>query len=241
MSKRYKKEFDFSYALGTAVVFELMTRRPESARCVYVHPDATKGDALDRLVALCNSRGVQVKYETKIFNVVSQKENCFVIGEFEKSDGTLSSENSHIVLVNPMTGGNVGTVMRTALGFGFSDVALIAPCADSFAPDVVRSSMGAIFSLNVHVFSSFGQYRDAYPLHGLYPFMLDASTPIGEIRFTPPYSLVLGNEAHGLPKEFASYGQCVRIPSTDKIDSFNLSVAAAIGMYEATRRKQQSK
>ena len=45
------------------------------------------------------------------------------------------------------------------------------------------------------------------------------------------FALIFGNEASGLPEEFATYGTSVLIPHSDRIDSLNLSVAAGIGMY----------
>ena len=75
----------------------------------------------------------------------------------------------------------------------------------------------------------------------LYPFMLDASRPLAEVlrgEIPEEYSLVFGNEGRGLPEEFASMGQPVRIESNDRVDSLNLSVAAAIGIYGFTQRQQ---
>ena len=46
-----------------------------------------------------------------------------------------------------------------------------------------------------------------------------------------PFALIMGNEGSGLPAEFAQMGQAVRIPHSHDIDSLNLSIAAAIGMY----------
>ena len=142
-----------------------------------------------------------------------------------------------MVLHRPGDGGNVGTILRTALGLGIEDVALIRPCADVFDPKVVRASMGSLFRLRVRVYDTFGEYREAYPDRPLYPFMLDASVPLGEIREVPPaYTLVFGNEGSGLPPEFAAMGQAVRIESSDKVDSLNLAIAAAIGIYRFTRK-----
>ena len=117
--------------------------------------------------------------------------------------------------------------------------ALIRPAADAFDPHVVRASMGAIFGLNVRYYDNFEAYREEFPHHALYPFMLDASMPLDEASAEPrtPFSLIMGNEGSGLPPEFAHMGQAVRIPHSDEIDSLNLSVAAAIGMYVFAERK----
>ena len=143
----------------------------------------------------------------------------------------------HIVLHNPGDSGNIGTILRTALGLGIEDVALVRPCADVFDPKVVRASMGAMFRLRIRVYDDFEEYREKYTGRTLYPFMLDASVPLQEAvkEKAEKWTLVFGNEGRGLPKEFAAYGQAVRIESNEKVDSLNLGIAAAIGIYEFMR------
>ena len=55
----------------------------------------------------------------------------------------------------------------------------------------------------------------------------------------PVYTLVFGNEASGLPPEFAGYGQSVLIPQSKEIDSLNLSVAVSIGAYSFTHSERK--
>ena len=64
--------------------------------------------------------------------------------------------------------------------------------------------------------------------------MLDASVPLQEAVKNRPekWTLIFGNEGKGLPKEFATYGQAVRIESNEKVDSLNLGIAAGIGIYQ---------
>ena len=165
---------------------------------------------------------------------ISGKENCFAAAVFEKFEDEPAADKPHVVLHNPGDSGNVGTILRTALGLGIEDVALIRPCVDVFDPKTVRASMGSVFSLRIKVYDSFEDYRAAFPDRPLYPFMLDASIPLQEaVKTKPPvWTLVFGNEGRGLPKEFASYGQAVRIESNDKVDSLNLAIAAGIGIYQ---------
>ncbi len=233
--RRYRKDSEVSYALGITLTFELLQHRPEQAVRVFIHSGMKEGDTLDRLLRLCRERGVDVVYADKIFHVMSQKENCFVIGEFGKYEGELEKSASHIVLVNPSNAGNMGTIMRSALGFGLNQMAVIRPGVDAFDPKVVRASMGAIFSTDVAYFDSFNEYGEEYGGRELYPFMLDASMPLQELAPKGVYSLIFGNEATGLPPEFSKVGRSVVIPHSDRIDSLNLPIAASIAMYEATK------
>ena len=53
---------------------------------------------------------------------------------------------NHVVLVNPGDMGNMGTIIRTMLGFNYSNLAIIKPGVDVFDPRVIRASMGALFN-----------------------------------------------------------------------------------------------
>jgi len=233
--KRYRKEGSVSYALGTTLVFELLKYKGEYAERVFIHSGMKEGDTLEKLRMLCGRLGVEMVYTDKIFHILSQKENCFVIGEFRKFPCSLSKNRSHIVLVNPSNAGNLGTVMRSALGFGLDGMAVIRPAVDVFDPKAVRASMGACFSMDVVYFDSFSEYMAQFGERECYPFMLDAKARLCDVRPSGVFSLIFGNEAAGLPAEFLKVGTGVVIPHSDRIDSLNLPVAAGIAMYEMTK------
>ena len=233
--KRYRKEDSVSYSLGITLTFELLKFKTEYVNRVFVHSAMKQGDTLDKLLKLCKDSDIEVVYADKIFNVLSQKDNCYVIGEFRKFESELDKDSSHIVLVNPSNAGNMGTIMRSALGFGMNSMAIIRPAVDAFDPKVVRASMGAIFSTEFVYFDTFDEYMKKYGDRELYPFMLDAKIKLHDVRPQGKFSLIFGNEATGLPHEFSKIGKSVIIPHSDKIDSLNLPIAASIAMYEATK------
>ena len=176
---------------------------------------------------------VRVEVADKALSRISGKENCFAAAVVEKRYEELKP-GRHVVLHHISDAGNLGTVLRTALGFGYRDIAVIRPAADGYDPRVIRASMGAIFSLRVKEYDDFDAYRREFPGQMLYPFMLDGSVMLEEaVQSLPPYesSLIFGNEGAGLPALFAQMGKPVRIPHSGDIDSLNLSIAAAIGMY----------
>ena len=233
----YSRDLPYSYALGLFPASELMKKRPELARRLLISSRAENSEGLAALRALCDQYRVREEIADKALGRVSGKENCFAAVVFDKFQGELTGGN-HLVLHHPGDKGNLGTMLRTALGFGFLDVAVIRPAADAFDPHVVRASMGAIFGLNLRYYDDFSEYAAQFPDHMRYPFMLDASVPLeeGAVQKKEPFALIMGNEGSGLPPEFARMGQPVRIPHSDAIDSLNLSVAAAIGMYAFSRR-----
>lgn len=241
--KRYRKDSEVSYALGITLTFELLYNRPEQVTRVYIHSQCKEGEALERLLGLCRKQAVETVYTDKIFNVLSQKENCYVIGEFKKFAGDLDKKASHVVLVNPSNAGNMGTIMRSAVGFGVQQLAIIRPGVDIFDPKTVRASMGAIFRIQYKYYDSFEEYLKENNQTGdgvervCYPFMLDARKKLHDVQFGKRFSLIFGNEATGLPADFHEVGTTVIIPHTDNIDSLNLPIAASIALYEATKQE----
>ena len=236
----YKNELDYSYAPGIFPAIECLKNRPERVRRVLVHSGAAGREGVDKLTAMAGQLGVRVEEADRVLARISGKDNCHAAAVFEKFSDELDPGKPHVVLHHPGDSGNAGTIIRTSLGFGIEDMAMIRPCVDPFDPRTVRSSMGSLFGMRLRIYDSFDDYREAFPDRMLYPFMLDASIPLAEVlkgEVPPVYSLVFGNEGSGLPAAFSAIGQPVRIESNDRIDSLNLAIAAGIAVY-AFRMKQ---
>ena len=230
----YKSDLDYSYAPGIFPSVECLTARPERVRRLLVSSAAAGREGTEKLTALAREIGVRIEEADRALSRISGKENCYAAAVFEKFEDVLDPEKPHVLLHQPGDSGNVGTILRTALGLGVEDVALVRPCVDLFDPRTVRASMGSLFRLRVRVYESFEDYRREMGERDFYPFMLDASVPLAEALKTPPRArrtLIFGNEGRGLPPEFAGIGQPVRIPSNDRVDSLNLAIAAGIGIY----------
>ena len=165
--KRYRKDDPVSYSLGITLTFELLRYKTEYVNKVYVHSAMKEGETYDKLRRICGEAGIPIQQTDKIFHVLSKKENCYVIGEFRKFEDVLDPRASHIVLVNPSNAGNMGTIMRSALGFELNQMAIIRPAVDAFDPKVVRASMGAIFSTQFQYFDSFDEYLEQFGEDGL--------------------------------------------------------------------------
>jgi len=229
----YSKKLSYSYALGVFPSLMLLEARPEAAVRLLLHPGGMDSEGVDKLRKRCAELGVREEQAERVLRRESKKDNCFAGLVFEKFESTLADDRCHAVLCQISDSGNVGTALRSLLGFGVRDVALIRPCVDVFDPHVLRASMGAFYKMRVHTFDTFEDYRALYPERPLYPFMLDGAKTLNEVaaQAKPPFSLVFGNEASGLPARFAQLGQSVFIPQSDEIDSLNLAVAVSVGSY----------
>ena len=235
--KRYNDKAEYSYCFGPFPTFELIENRPQEAIEVLYHSQ-TSEVIREKLQRICQDQGIPCEQNDKVIQRIRDKENCLVIGVFKKHESVLSMDRPHVVLVNPSDMGNLGTIIRTAVGFGIPDLAIIRPGAAICHPKTVRASMGSLFRLNFQYFDSFAEYKRAYGEdRKMYPFMLKGSVGLDQLQRDEGelYSLIFGNEATGLPDEFLGEGQSVRIRHTDNIDSLNLSLAAGIAIYEFTK------
>ncbi len=228
MIQKYNKDLDYSYTEGFFPTFEMIHYKKDALRAIYVHSDSLESEGYRKLKTLVDEK--KIILSDKAFSKIASKENAHVLGIFEKFSSTLDEKENHLVMVNPSDMGNLGNAMRSLLAFGYHDLALITPCADYFNPKVVRASMGALFKIRIEEFSSFEDYIQKYKRE-FYPFVLDTSRPLKDVRFASPCSLVFGNEATGLPKEIHNENN-VRIEQSDEVDSLNLTTSIAIGLYE---------
>ena len=241
--KPYKKDFEYSYTLGAFPTFELIDAKPEAVKEVYCSASFTD---MEKLEDKCREKGVKLSVNDKVINRLSDKGNVYVVGVFDKYTQQLESKKPHLVLVNPSDMGNLGTIIRTAVGFGIMDLAIIEPAADIFNPKTVRASMGALFRLRQHRFSSFEEYMASNEFGSgndnkreIFTFMLNGKRQLTVSDCPKPelYSLVFGNEATGLPDSFLKIGTSIIIPQTPYVDSLNLTIAAGIGMYMFSSKK----
>jgi RNA methyltransferase, TrmH family len=235
--KRYKKEWGYSYTLGFFLTIELLINKPEQVLEVIISSETNDQDGLHKVNELCLKHHIPVTISDKQINILSPKGNCYAVGVFKLYEETIEKGDHHLVLVNPSDSGNLGTMIRTALGFNITNLAIIRPGVDIFDPKTIRASMGSLFSIQFTYYDSFEDYEKTHQKHHLYPFMLQAKQKLQEVEPQNPFSLVFGNEATGLDATFLSKGTSLIIPHSNRIDSLNLSIAASLAMYEFTKRQ----
>lgn len=240
--KPYKKEYDYSYTLGVYPTLELLKHRPSLVRQVYLHSAGEESSGIRKITAKCQQLGIRVETNDRAVQRLSSKENCYAVGIFTKQEQRLQSDQDHLMLVNPSDMGNMGTIIRTMVGFGMQSIGIIRPGVDVYHPKVVRGSMGSLFQVNVQYFEDFQQYQALFERdRDIYPFMLDGKLTLEQIKINTgkPFTIVFGNEGSGLGEEFASIGTSIVIPHSEQIDSLNLSVAVGIAAYRLTSGRFQ--
>ena len=235
--KKYQKNSLESYTLGTTLTLELLTKKIKYVKRVYIHSKQEKNNSYKKIISICKENKIEIIYSDKVFNILSDKENCYIIGIFKKYNCHVDLTKNHVVLVNPENKGNLGTIIRSCRGFNIENLIIIKPGVDIFDPKVIRSSMGAIFNLNFAYFNSFEDYINLVQKRNFYPLMLKATTNLSQVEVKEPYSLIFGPESSGLNDEYLKIGTPLIIMHSKLIDSLNLDNAVSITLYEFTKNK----
>jgi len=136
--------------------------------------------------------------------------------------------------------GNLGALMRSADGAGAAGVIITDPTTDLYNPNAIRSSLGTIFTVpralsEASVAMSWLKGRKV----AIITTSPSARALYSEADFTGPCAIVVGSEDAGLGREWIEASDLsVRIPMKGAADSLNVSVTAAILLYEALRQRE---
>lgn len=137
--------------------------------------------------------------------------------------------------------GNLGTMLRTAEAAGLTGVVVADPATDPFNPNVVRASLGTVFTVPLAV-SDTAEVIDALRHAGI---RIVATTPDGDrahfaTDLTGPTAVVVGSEQYGLSSAWLEAADArVVIPMPGSVDSLNAAMAAGIVVFEALRQRNR--
>lgn len=152
----------------------------------------------------------------------------------EKRDSSLL--NSGIVLAQISDPGNMGTLIRTAVAMNIKSIVIVEG-VDPWSPKVVQSSAGTIAQANIFQWSWEQLIQNKKDLK-LCALVVSEGNPPENINFKD-ILLVIGNEAHGIPKHWLSEcEQKMTIPMPGNTESLNAAVAGSIAMYLAFSKKK---
>ena len=179
----------------------------------------------------------------KVFSILTDVQNpqgiLAVIEKKNNEENINYKEDIIVVLDGIQDPGNLGTILRTIDSAGLSQVIVSKETADSYNPKVVRSTMGAIFRVNVIESEDLLQTLKNLKKHK-YKIMatsLETNNSIYDVEYNKKV-IVIGNEANGVSKNVLEYAdEKIKIPMLGKTESLNASVATSIILYEYVRRK----
>lgn len=156
-----------------------------------------------------------------------------------RSKQRLDSQSLVLVLDRIEKPGNLGACLRTAVACGVSAILLTRPVCDPFNPNAIRASRGAIFQMPIAETSPERviELAQEYTLP-IFTAWVEAERTLWQLPLTQGAVIVFGNETQGLDDHWLSESvQRFTIPMQGGVDSLNLSISAALTLYEAVRQK----
>ncbi len=183
-------------------------------------------DIFDKIAVRENSGGVIAVAEQKVHRLDQLK---------------LSKNPLLLILESVEKPGNLGAILRTADAAAIDAVIICDPTTDFYNPNVVRSSIGCLFTNQVASATS-EETIEWLKENNIEIFCtyLKASVPYHTIDYTKPCAIVMGTEATGLSAIWVNNSKAnIIIPMRGKIDSMNVSTAAAVMVFEAARQRER--
>lgn len=180
----------------------------------------------------------------KIFNSITDVKNpqgiLAVVGKPSKEKNQIDYDTDLLVVLDDIQDpGNLGTILRTVDSVGLNQIIVSKGTADAYNPKVVRSTMGAIFRVNIVECEDINQTLSEIKENKFKTVVtsLKAGKTIYEIDYKKK-AIIIGNEANGVKEEIInSADEKVKIPMPGKTESLNASVATGIVLYEYVRQK----
>ena len=187
------------------------------------------------------SDGVFEKISTEkapqgVISVIKYLDFFNIVDIIYKEEFFLKQEERAIILHSVRDPSNLGSVIRSAVAFGTEHIILTEDCADIYNPKTVRSAMGSLFKVRVTTvrdMPSFLKVAQECGRRVLAAELNERAVSLDEVGLVPTDIVMIGNEGHGIPADVSAICDgSVYIPISERTESLNASVAAAIFMWE---------
>jgi len=179
----------------------------------------------------------------RVFQTISDVSNpqgiLAVIKQKNVEDQIKYDEDIILVLDGIQDPGNLGTILRTLDSVNLKQVIITNKTADPYNPKVVRSTMGAIYRVNIIQTDNLVKTLKDIKKHKfeIIATSLETKNNIYNIDYKK-IAIIIGNEANGVSKEILEISnKKVKIPMLGKTESLNAGVATGVILYEYSRRK----
>ena len=203
----------------------------------------------EQISALLNNNQFQpevTEISTEVYNKIAYRGSTEgLLAVVKSKDLTLkniqlNSDNLLILVAEALEKpGNIGALLRTADAANLDAVLIANPKTDLFNPNIIRSSVGCVFTNKLAVGSTseiiaFLKEKKV----AIYAAALQATKNYSDMNFKSSCAIVVGTEDTGLSEEWMENStQNILIPMQGEIDSMNVSVAAGILIFEAKRQR----
>ena len=241
--KKYRDQMGQFIIEGIKIVKEAIEEKAKIKKIVVCEDcinDGTIDQSLMYEIARFDCIGVTEKVFKSLTDVTTPQGILAVI-EKNKNEQISYNEDIIVVLDGIQDPGNLGTILRTVDSINLKQIILSENTADPYNPKVVRSTMGAIFRVNI--IESKNILETLKDIKKNKFKVMATSLDTEESIYTVNYEkkvIIIGNEANGVSKEVLDLAdEKIKIPMLGKTESLNAAVATGIVLYEYVRKKSE--
>jgi TrmH family RNA methyltransferase len=237
--KKYRDEMGEFVIEGTRIIEEAILENAK-IKMVVVCDGCFNSDPIrnDLLYKLAKEKVIYVSENIfKILTDVTNPQGMLAVVEKNKSKKIDYSQDLFLILDNIQDPGNMGTILRTADSVALTQIIVPKGNADCYNPKVVRSTMGAIFRVNVIEVEDLVKTVKDLQKHKIQVLATDLNTDysIYDVDYKKS-AIVIGNEGNGVSQDIlAIANKCIKIPMKGKTESLNAAVATGIILYNAVK------
>ena len=218
-------------ALKVLVTSEIGLQNTEIVEAVYSHLEICPNTKVFQLDSVLWDLLSDLVNAPHIAGLLDLPKTCLVPSQ---SIGTLAGDV--VILDRIQDAGNVGSILRTAAAAGFTQVIALSGCAHLWSTKVLRAGMGAHRLLDLYEGWSNQQVLSAVTAP-LLAATGDAEQDLFALKkvLLHPIAWVLGSEWHGVSEDLMAQAKGVSIPIDPRVESLNVSTAAAVCLFETIR------
>lgn len=219
------------------------------AKALFICTDIISDKDFNEIAELCDGQCSCYEVPQNVYEKIAYRSGTEgIIAEIEIKKKSLEDvklrENPLVVVLESVEKpGNLGAVLRTADAADADAVIICDPLTDLFNPNLIRASLGAVFTRQV-VAATSGETLKWLNDNNIkiYTAQLQDSSWYYDTDMTCGTALVMGTEHDGLSTFWRMHADAhVKIPMLGQMDSLNVSVSSAILMFEAVRQRHSSK
>lgn len=247
-TKKYRNEYNKFYVEGRKLLEEVIKFSEKNIESILISKEKLEMGILKIDGKILEKNQIRDKIfivkNSLIEKITEQKNPEGIITIVKKESKKESELNEKIlpVLDGVSDPGNLGTILRTLVATGIKQVVLTEDCTDIYSPKVLRSSMGAVFKIEV-IYLKNDELLEMLKSKG---YCIYSTEMNGENVYDVDFNsiskkaLIFGNEANGVSENIKENTDIhITIPMEKNTESLNLSTSLSVVFYEVYRQKMK--
>jgi TrmH family RNA methyltransferase len=245
-SAKDRKEQGLFLVEGTHALIEaIATAYPLSIVCCTEKWIAVNPDLYEQIESIDDIERLEIVSEEVLQAIATTKNpDGAIAAAFMPSREVAKIKSLGLALETIQDPGNIGAIVRSAVAVGIDGMLVSSDSVDLTNPKIIRATAGQWFRCAMQTSTDIADDIRKLQAQGVKVIATLANAPktYWDYDFTQPTLILLGNEGNGLSQELIDLAdEVVSIPQSDRVESLNVAICAALLLYEAKRQRSLDK